>query len=70
MSTTQLLQSAEANPGQAEALYKQVLSLSSTTNTQDPEEQASVLRDQETALVKLGELYRNTKLVLKLVNDI
>uniref|UniRef100_A0A8H7Y212 PCI domain-containing protein n=1 Tax=Psilocybe cubensis TaxID=181762 RepID=A0A8H7Y212_PSICU len=53
---------AKSNPKEAEALYKQILTSTSsstagTNTTPDP----TVLRDQETALVKLGELYRDQK---------
>ncbi|KAF8875056.1 PCI domain-containing protein [Infundibulicybe gibba] len=51
MSSDLLKQAETANPQQAEALYKQVLSPSN----------GEVLRDQEIALVKLGELYRDQK---------
>lgn len=55
MSTTDLLAKAEASPAQAEQIYKQILA----ENTS--EANAQVLRDKETALVKLGELYRDQK---------
>ncbi|KAM6500055.1 PCI domain containing protein [Amanita muscaria] len=47
----------------AEALYKQILQDTAFTSTEAPKdaEQSQILRDQETALVKLGELYRNQK---------
>lgn len=54
MSSTDLLAQAEAKPAQAEKIYKQILA--DTTNSN-----AETLRDKETALVKLGELYRNQK---------
>ena len=58
-SIADLLAEAEAlgakNPKRREALYKQILEASKSTV--DPDE----LRDQETALVKLGELYRDQK---------
>ncbi|KAF4612765.1 hypothetical protein D9613_011899 [Agrocybe pediades] len=69
-SVKDLLAKAEAasasNPKEAEKLYKQILAAtsSSTSNTNEPardEEQAQGLRDQEVALVKLGELYRDHK---------
>jgi 26S proteasome regulatory subunit N6 len=41
---------AKSNPSQAENLYKGVL-----------QSNASSLQDQETALIKLGELYRDQK---------
>ncbi|KAG6876112.1 hypothetical protein C0992_000923 [Termitomyces sp. T32_za158] len=50
MSTpAELLAQAETNPAQAETLYKQILA------------DAAGSREQETALVKLGELYRDQK---------
>jgi len=67
-----LLAKAEAastsNPKQAEQIYKQILAAtsSSTANSNEPardEEHAQGLRDQEVALVKLGELYRDHKCV-------
>lgn len=57
--TTDLLAEAEAlgtaNPQRREDIYKQILK--SSKSTVNPDE----LRDQETALVKLGELYRDQK---------
>ncbi|KAF5347989.1 hypothetical protein D9756_010151 [Leucocoprinus leucothites] len=54
-TTTELLAQAEANPSHAEKAYKQILA-------QDPTAaDAQALRDKETALVKLGELYRDQK---------
>ncbi|TFK37087.1 PCI domain-containing protein [Crucibulum laeve] len=68
MSTAELLKQAEAssssNPKQAEQLYKRILSDASSTKekeTPTDAEAAQSLRDQETALVKLGELYRDQK---------
>lgn len=57
--TTDLLAEAEAlgseNPKRREDIYKQILEAAkSTVNTDE-------LRDQEVALVKLGELYRDQK---------
>jgi 26S proteasome regulatory subunit N6 len=58
-STADLLAEAEAlggeNPKRREAIYKQILDASKSTLNPDE------LRDQETALVKLGELYRDQK---------
>jgi 26S proteasome regulatory subunit N6 len=58
-STTDLLAKAEAlktdNPKGREDIYKQILETSKSTVDPDG------LRDQETALVKLGELYRDQK---------
>ncbi|KAH9035567.1 hypothetical protein EDB85DRAFT_2073424 [Lactarius pseudohatsudake] len=57
--TTDLLAEAEAlgteNPQRREVIYKQILEASKSTVNPDE------LRDQETALVKLGELYRDQK---------
>jgi len=56
-STTELLAQAAENSSQAEQIYQQILS-------NDPDNtDAQVLRDKETALVKLGELYRDQKCV-------
>jgi len=56
-STTELLAQAEAHSPYAEQIYKQILS-------DDPSNaDAQVLRDKETALVKLGELYRDQRYV-------
>jgi 26S proteasome regulatory subunit N6 len=58
-STADLLAEAGAlgteNPKRREAIYKQILEASKSTVNPDE------LRDQETALVKLGELYRDQK---------
>jgi 26S proteasome regulatory subunit N6 len=60
-STAELLTEAEAlraeNPKRGEEIYKQILD--SSKSTVNPDE----LRDQETALVKLGELYKDQKYV-------
>ena len=60
-STAELLTEAEAvkaeNPKRGEAIYKQILDVSKSTVNPDE------LRDQETALVKLGELYKEQKYV-------
>ncbi|KAG2012321.1 proteasome regulatory particle subunit [Coprinopsis cinerea AmutBmut pab1-1] len=66
VDTSSLITQAEGvvstNPAQAEALYQQVLAASSASSSNtDPTVQAQILRDQETALVKLGELYRDQK---------
>ncbi|EAU81018.2 proteasome regulatory particle subunit [Coprinopsis cinerea okayama7 len=66
VDTSSLISQAEGvvstNPAQAEALYQQVLAASSASSSNtDPTVQAQILRDQETALVKLGELYRDQK---------
>jgi 26S proteasome regulatory subunit N6 len=58
-STADLLAEAGAlgaeNPERRQAIYKQILEASKSTVNPDE------LRDQETALVKLGELYRDQK---------
>jgi 26S proteasome regulatory subunit N6 len=60
-STTELLTEAEAlgtdNPKRRETIYKQILEASKSTVNPDE------LRDQESALVKLGELYRDQRYV-------
>jgi len=60
-STAELLTEAEAvkakNPKRGEEIYKQILDASKSAVNPDE------LRDQETALVKLGELYRDQKYV-------
>ena len=57
--TTDLLAEAAAlgaeKPQRREDIYKQILAASKSTVNPDE------LRDQETALVKLGELYRDQK---------
>lgn len=57
-STESLLKEAETaapkNPAKAEKIYRQILT---SPNSGD----AEALRDQETALVKLGELFRDQK---------
>jgi 26S proteasome regulatory subunit N6 len=58
-STADLLAEAQSlgtkNPKRREAIYKQILEASKSTVNPDE------LRDQETALVKLGGLYRDEK---------
>ncbi|KAI0086262.1 PCI-domain-containing protein [Irpex rosettiformis] len=58
-TTEELLAQAEAahtsDPKRAEAIYTQILESASSSKT----ENTVSLRDQETALVKLGELYRD-----------
>lgn len=63
-STTDLLTQAEATPAKAESLYKQILAEDPSTSD------AQVLRDKETALVKLGELYRDRKCVWPSYQDL
>ncbi|KAH7924740.1 PCI-domain-containing protein [Leucogyrophana mollusca] len=56
--------SASTNPQRAEQLYKQILdpsSASTSNGTSGNGEREQLLRDQETALVKLAELYRDQK---------
>ncbi|TCD65936.1 26S proteasome regulatory subunit rpn6 [Steccherinum ochraceum] len=65
MSTAEeLIQQASTlrstNPAKAEALYKQVLNTTSAADALTAEKDQS-LRHQETALVNLGELYRDQK---------
>ncbi|KAA1479492.1 proteasome regulatory particle subunit [Dentipellis sp. KUC8613] len=65
-NTEELLKEAEtsaaSNPKRAEAIYKDILSAASASSQQDlSEERDQAVRHQETALVKLGELYRDQK---------
>jgi 26S proteasome regulatory subunit N6 len=53
---------ANSNPTRAETLYKQILS-TETTKSEDAQEHAARLRDQEAALVNLGKMYRDHKYV-------
>jgi len=48
-----------SNPKRAETLYKEILA--DTTKFPDAQQQAFRLRDQEAALVNLGQLYRDQK---------
>ncbi|KDR68658.1 hypothetical protein GALMADRAFT_256431 [Galerina marginata CBS 339.88] len=57
---TKAKSSASTNPQEAEKLYKQVLA-STTASISKDDDHAQDLRDQEIALVKLGELYRDQK---------
>ncbi|KDQ61275.1 hypothetical protein JAAARDRAFT_152408 [Jaapia argillacea MUCL 33604] len=50
---------ASSNPQQAEQIYKQILGATTASTSSANSDQS--LRDQETALVKLGELYRDQK---------
>ncbi|KAK0217846.1 PCI-domain-containing protein [Armillaria fumosa] len=70
LTTAQLLAEADAasktDSVRAEALYKQILTSSSsapsTSSKEDVQQQKTqTLRDQETALVNLGQLYRDQK---------
>ncbi|THH13833.1 hypothetical protein EW146_g6436 [Bondarzewia mesenterica] len=63
-STSDLLAEAQSvvstNPSHAQAIYKDILTATASSTSQDvAEEREQSLRDQETALVKLGELYRD-----------
>ncbi|KLO18671.1 proteasome regulatory particle subunit [Schizopora paradoxa] len=52
----------ETNPGRAERIYQKILEESSKDQKAGPSNgNEQRLRDQEVALVKLGELYRDTK---------
>jgi len=55
---------ASTDPKKGEDLYKKILHNTSASTSKEPprdEDQAQNLRDQEIALVKLGELYRDQK---------
>ncbi|KAG5642572.1 hypothetical protein DXG03_002559 [Asterophora parasitica] len=60
---TQAAAAAPTDPKRAEALYKRILddTAASTSNDIRTEEASQSLREQETALVKLGELYRDQR---------
>ncbi|KAF9476159.1 PCI-domain-containing protein [Pholiota conissans] len=61
-SVADLFKRAESNSAEAESIYKQILATASgSSSTPRDGDQAQDLRDQEIALVKLGELYRDTK---------
>ncbi|KAF9269173.1 proteasome regulatory particle subunit [Marasmius fiardii PR-910] len=64
-STEELLAQADSasktDNSRAESLYKQILSLPKPSPSEGDERLAQTLRDQETALVKLGQLYRDQK---------
>lgn len=66
MSSAELLKQADAivasDSKKAEALYKGILNTKSSVND-DQQQQAALLRDQESALVNLGKLHRNKKFV-------
>ena len=61
---TQLLEEAQqirsTDPKKAEALYRRILETGAQAQG-PPAEREQVLRDQETALLKLGELFRDNK---------
>jgi len=74
MSTiSDLLKQAQDSPEQAENIYKEILGVCALINkgasctevnaasTSGEHDQTPTLRDQEVALVKLGELYRDQK---------
>lgn len=61
-ASTLLKEAASArstNPKRAEQLYKQILETTAKGVTQGDRDQS--LRDQEEAMIKLGELYRDQK---------
>ena len=59
----------ETNPGRAERIYQTILEESSKDQKAGPSNgNEQRLRDQEVALVKLGELYRDTKCVGTICN--
>lgn len=63
-ASTLLKEAASArstNPKRAEQLYKQILETTAKGVTQGDRDQS--LRDQEEAMIKLGELYRDQKYV-------
>ncbi|KAF9010687.1 PCI domain-containing protein [Cyathus striatus] len=60
MSTADLITQAEKEPKNAEKIYKQILETAANQN-ETLAEHSQVLRDQETALLKLGVLYRDQK---------
>ncbi|KXN80921.1 putative 26S proteasome regulatory subunit rpn6 [Leucoagaricus sp. SymC.cos] len=64
MSSTDPLAQAQANPASAEKTYNQILAEDSSTAD------AQLLRDKETALIKLGKLYQNQKNVKELAEVI
>ncbi|THH03691.1 hypothetical protein EW145_g6086 [Phellinidium pouzarii] len=63
-TATQMLEEAQAarsnNPKHAEQLYRQILEISAQAQGSQTEREQN-LRDQETALIKLGETYRDNK---------
>ena len=66
-SASKLLEEAQAakekNPRKAEEIYRRILETSAQAQA-PPSEREQILRDQETALLKLGELFRDQKYVL------
>ncbi|KAJ3721105.1 hypothetical protein FB446DRAFT_723045 [Lentinula raphanica] len=65
MSTTadllaEAVAASKTDSKRSESLYRQILS-STKPSTHDSQQQAQILRDQETALVNLGQLYRDQK---------
>ena len=68
LDTSALLKEAQdarkSDPKRAEAFYNQILDANAQSTARTPQAQRDRnLQDQETALVKLGELYRDTKCV-------
>ena len=65
-SAAQMLAEAQAirskDPKRAEDLYRRILETSAQAQGSQAEREAN-LRDQETALISLGELYRDNKCV-------
>ena len=61
MASTQRLKEAEdlakSNPREAERIYKEILAKSPSVTSD------VAIREYETALIRLGELYRDEKLV-------
>lgn len=53
---------SKSDSKRSESLYKQILS-STKPSTHENSQQTQTLRDQETALVNLGQLYRDQKYV-------
>jgi len=52
---------ASASPQRAEVIYKEILGANAPSSTGSPEVHEQAVRNQEIALVKLGELYRDQK---------
>lgn len=65
-SVTELLKEAEdiqkSDPKQAELIYRRILETSAQAQG-PPAQREQNLRDQETALISLGKLYRDSKYV-------
>ncbi|KAF8967234.1 PCI domain-containing protein [Flammula alnicola] len=61
---TKAQESASSNPAEAEKIYKQILSNTTASTSKEPprgDDHVQGLRDQEVALLKLGELYRDQR---------